>query len=122
MTTTPASHPFQTLTPDWVQDAMNSVGLWGDGRMMALSSYENRVYQVHLDEACQGHSAVVLKIYRPQRWSRDQIAEEHAFAAELAAADVPVVAPLVLGGQTLHDFGGFSFSVSPRKGGRRHLI
>ncbi len=119
MTTVPLPHAFQTLTPDWVQDAMSSVGLWGDGRMMALSSYENRVYQVHLDEPVQGHSVVVLKVYRPQRWSRQQIEEEHAFAAELAAADVPMVAPLVLHGKTLHDHGGFSFSVSPRKGGRR---
>lgn len=112
-------HPFETLTPDAVQDAMDSVGLWGDGRLTPLNSYENRVYLAHLDEPVQGHSAVVLKFYRPERWSRAQIEEEHSFSAELTQAEVPVVAPLALGGTTLHDWGGFVFSVSPRKGGRR---
>lgn len=116
---TDAPHPFEALTPDLVQDALNSAGLWGDGRLMALSSYENRVYQAHLDEPVQGHSAVVLKFYRPERWSLAQIEEEHAFSAELAQAEVPVVAPLTLNGSTLHHFGGFAFSVCPRKGGRR---
>ncbi|MBA4255925.1 MAG: serine/threonine protein kinase [Polaromonas sp.] len=119
MQTDTPTHAFQTLTPEFVLDALDSVGLCGDGRLMALSSYENRVYQVHLDEAVQGHRTVVLKFYRPERWSTEQIAEEHAFAAELAAADVPVVAPLALNGLTLHHFGPFSFSVSPSKGGRR---
>ena len=112
-------HPFDALTPDVVQDALNRVGLWGDGRLMGLSSYENRVYQAHLDEPVDGHTAVVLKFYRPGRWSRAEIEEEHAFAAELAQADVPVVAPLVRNGQTLHEEAGFWFSVSPRQGGRR---
>ena len=119
MSSTDAPHPFETLTPDLVQDALSSVGLWGDGRLMALSSYENRVYQAHLDEPVQGHSAVVLKFYRPERWSLAQIEEEHAFSAELVNAEVPVVAPLTLNGSTLHHFGGFAFSVCPRKGGRR---
>lgn len=112
-------HPFEALTPDAVQDALLAVGLVGDGRLTALSSYENRVYQAHLDEAHEGHRAVVLKFYRPERWSLDQIQEEHQFAAELAQAEVPMVAPLVLGGQTLHQHGGFAFSVSPYRGGRR---
>ncbi len=112
-------HPYETLTPDRVLDALASVGLHGDGRLMGLSSYENRVYQVHLEEPHAGHSAVVAKFYRPQRWSQDQILEEHAFAAELMAAEVPAVGPLVLEGATLHSFGGFWFSVSPRRGGRR---
>lgn len=98
---------------------MDSVGLWGDGRLTPLNSYENRVYLAHLDEPVQGHSAVVLKFYRPERWSRAQIEEEHSFSAELTQAEVPVVAPLALGGQTLHEWNGFVFSVSPRKGGRR---
>ena len=119
MSSTDAPHPFETLTPDLVQEALSSVGLWGDGRLMALSSYENRVYQAHLDEPVQGHSAVVLKFYRPERWSLAQIAEEHAFSAELVKAEVPVVPPLTLNGSTLHQFGGFAFSVCPRKGGRR---
>ncbi len=113
-----SSHPYETLTPDVVLDALASVGLYGDGRLLALSSYENRVYQVHLEEPHLGELAVVAKFYRPQRWSEAQILEEHAFAAELMAAEVPAVGPLVLAGKTLHEFGGFSFSVSPRRGGR----
>ena len=111
-------HPYETLTPDLVLDALASVGLYGDGRLMALSSYENRVYQVQLEEAVEGQPQVVVKFYRPGRWSDEAIAEEHAFAAELAAAEVPAVAPLVLQGHTLHHHGGFAFAVSPRRGGR----
>ena len=109
-----ALHPFESLTPDVVLDALDSVGLRGDGRLTALSSYENRVYQVQLEDG----TAVVAKFYRPERWSDAQIQEEHDFAAELMAAEIPAVGPLVLDGQTLHHFGGFAFSVSPRRGGR----
>ena len=111
-------HPYEVLTPDAVMDALAAVGLHGDGRLMALSSYENRVYQAYLEEPVEGHDAVVAKFYRPGRWSEAQILEEHAFSAELAAAEVPAVAPLVLNGATLHRHGDFSFSVSPRRGGR----
>jgi len=104
------AHPYAALTPDLVMDALSSVGLQGDGRLTALSSYENRVYQVHLEDPHDGHGAVVAKFYRPERWSEAQIQEEHAFAGELAAAEIPVVAPLVLEGSTLHRFGGFAFS------------
>jgi Ser/Thr protein kinase RdoA (MazF antagonist) len=114
----PSRHPYEVLTPDAVLDALASVGLRGDGRLMALSSYENRVYQAQLEEPIEGHDAVVAKFYRPGRWSEAQIREEHAFAAELAAAEVPAVAPLLLNGGTLHEHGGFAFSVSPRRGGR----
>ena len=109
-----AGHPYQALTPDVVMDALASVGLHGDGRQMALSSYENRVYQIHLEDG----SAVVAKFYRPGRWSEQQILEEHAFSTELMQAEIPVVAPLDLRGSTLNHFGGFAFSVSPRRGGR----
>ncbi|HYD75647.1 serine/threonine protein kinase [Ramlibacter sp.] len=112
------AHPYEALTPDAVLDALASVGLYGDGRLLALSSYENRVYQVELEEPVQGCEQVVVKFYRPGRWSDAAIAEEHAFACELAAAEVPVVAPLVLEGGTLHRHGPFAFSVSPRRGGR----
>src|SRR5207253_3906075 len=95
-----------------------SVGLIGDGRLLALSSYENRVYQVWLEDPFEGHAIVVMKFYRPGRWSEAQIVEEHAFAAELVAGEVPAVAPLAIEGRTLHHFGGFAFSVSPRRGGR----
>ncbi|WP_295857751.1 serine/threonine protein kinase [uncultured Xylophilus sp.] len=110
----PAFHPYATLGPDTVLDALASVGLHGDGRLTALSSYENRVYQVRLEDG----SLVVAKFYRPGRWTDAQIAEEHAFAAELAAAEVPMVAPLAIDGRTLHRHAGFAFSVSPNRGGR----
>ena len=107
-------HPFQVLTPDLVLDALASVGLYGDGRLLALSSYENRVYQIHLEDG----SVVVAKFYRPERWSDEQIQEEHDFAAELMAAEIPMIGSLLLQGRSLQRFGGFSFSVSPRRGGR----
>ena len=95
-------------------DALASVGLYGDGRQLALSSYENRVYQLHLEDG----PAVVAKFYRPERWSEAQILEEHAFSKELMDAEIPVIGPLLLNGTTLHHFGGFAFSVSPSRGGR----
>ena len=113
-----ARHPYTALTPDRVMDALCALGLWPDGRLLALSSYENRVYRIHLDEPVQGHGAVVAKFYRPGRWTRAQILEEHAFAAELVAAEVPAVAPLALQGTTLHHAHGFDFALSPLRGGR----
>ncbi len=107
-------HAYDTLTPDVVLDALEDIGLAVDGRLTALSSYENRVYQVMLDD----DQAVVAKFYRPGRWSDAQINEEHAFAAELVGAEVPMVAPLVFNGRALHHAKGFAFSVSPRRGGR----
>ena len=115
----PSPHPFEQLTPAMVMDALSSVGLWADGRLTPLNSFENRVYLAHLDEPAEGHTAVVLKFYRPERWSDAQIEEEHQFALELAADEVPVVPPLVLEDRTLHHHEGFRFSVSPRRGGRR---
>lgn len=107
-------HPYAALTPDLVLDALAGVGLYGDGRLMALGSYENRVYQVTLEDG----SRVVVKFYRPGRWSAAQILEEHAFALELAAAEVPMVAPLVLQGRSLHQHADFAFAVTPWRGGR----
>jgi Ser/Thr protein kinase RdoA (MazF antagonist) len=112
-------HAYESLTPDVVLDALAAIGLYGDGRLLALSSYENRVYQIHLEQPFEGHDIVVAKFYRPARWSDAQILEEHRFAAELAAAEVPMVAPLAPLGRTLHTHAGFGFSVSPRRGGRR---
>ncbi len=83
---------YADLTPQHVLDALDAVGLRGDGRILQLNSYENRVFQVMLEDG----RAVVAKFYRPGRWSDAQIVEEHAFALELAAAEVPVVPPLVL--------------------------
>ncbi|MCZ8253232.1 MAG: serine/threonine protein kinase [Hylemonella sp.] len=107
-------HPYEHLTPAVVIDALEGLGLACDGRLQALSSYENRVYQAQLEDG----SAVVVKFYRPGRWSAAQILEEHAFADELQTAEVPVVAPLSLQGQTLHRHADFHFAVSPRRGGR----
>jgi Ser/Thr protein kinase RdoA (MazF antagonist) len=116
----PAEAPYSGLTPDTVLDALAGAGFAGDGRLLALNSYENRVYQVWLEAAAEAQAtSVVAKFYRPGRWTDAQILEEHAFAAELAAREIPVVAPLALaGGRTLSDFGGFRFAVFPRRGGR----
>ncbi len=108
------AHPFGRLDPGRVLDAMDSVGLHGDGRLLALNSYENRVYQVGREEG----APVVVKFYRPRRWSDAAILEEHAFVAELAAREVPVVPALVLEGRSLHSFEGFRFAVFPSRGGR----
>ena len=110
---TPAS--FSTLTPDTVLDALDSIGLHGDGRLLALNSYENRVYQIGMDDG----PPLVAKFYRPQRWSDDAILEEHAFVEELVEREIPVVpASASKDGSTLHQFHGFRFAVFPRHGGR----
>ncbi len=108
------ARPYDGLTPDAVLDALQSAGWRGDGRLLALNSYENRVYQASLEDG--GH--VVAKFYRPRRWSDAQILEEHGFAAELAAREIPVVAPLAREGQTLFRHREFRFAVFPRRGGR----
>jgi Ser/Thr protein kinase RdoA (MazF antagonist) len=108
-------HPYARLTPDLVLNALEAGGnLRCDGRLLALNSYENRVYQVGLEDA----GMVVAKFYRPGRWSEAQILEEHAFGAELAEAEIPVVAPLAFDGRTLLHAEGFDFAVFPRRGGR----
>ncbi len=108
------AHPFSRLTPDFITQAVESLGYAADGRLLALNSYENRVYQVGIDDA----APVIAKFYRPGRWTRDAIQEEHDFVVELASADIPVVAPLECNGQTLHDAAPFHFAVYPRQGGR----
>ncbi|MFB3819740.1 MAG: serine/threonine protein kinase [Candidatus Methylomirabilales bacterium] len=105
---------YAGLTPDVVLDALDSVGLRGDGRLLALNSYENRVYQVWMEEG----PPVVAKFYRPARWSDEAILEEHAFSADLAEREIPVVTATAVGGRTLHEFRGFRFTVFPRRGGR----
>ncbi len=112
--TTSSSHPFSALGPDCVLDALASVGLYGDGRLLALNSYENRVYQVGIEDG----KPLVAKFYRPGRWSDAAILEEHAFTAELHEAEIPVVPPLAVDGRTLHAFEGFRFAVFARHGGR----
>lgn len=95
-------------------DAVESTGLQVDGRLLTLNSFENRVYQIGLDDG----QFVVAKFYRPGRWTDAAIEEEHDFSFELVAAELPVVAPLRLDGDSLHEFAGFRFAVYPRRGGR----
>ncbi len=125
-------HPYAALTPDCALDALDSTGLKADGRLLALNSYENRVYQMGVEDAAPARSTppdtrpsgglgaapVVVKFYRPERWSDAAILEEHAYTIELAAREIPVVAPLVLTGATLHAHAGFRFAVYPKQGGR----
>lgn len=110
----PSSHPYDTLTPDTVIAAVEALGHLCDGRILALNSYENRVYQVGREEG----GPVVVKFYRPGRWSTPAILEEHEFALELARAEIPVVAPEIHHGRTLHEYEGFRYAVYPRAGGR----
>ncbi len=111
---TDSPHPYSALTPDCVLDALDSTGLRADGRQLTLNSYENRVYQLGVEDA----APVVVKFYRPGRWHDDAILEEHAFTTELAGREIPVVAPLVLHGATLHRHAGFRLAVYPKQGGR----
>ncbi len=107
--------PFSALTPDAVMNALDSVGLRSDGRLLALNSYENRVYQIGMEDG----PPLVAKFYRPQRWSDAAILEEHAFVAELAEREIPVVPALVLAGESsLLHYQGFRFAVFPKQGGR----
>ncbi|MEO7148769.1 MAG: serine/threonine protein kinase [Rhodanobacteraceae bacterium] len=106
--------PYKTLSPDRVLDAIAAADLHPDGRLLALNSYENRVYQIGIE----GGTFVVAKFYRPHRWSDAAIAEEHAFARELAEAELPVIAPLGLNGRMLLQHDGFRYAVYPRRGGR----
>jgi Ser/Thr protein kinase RdoA (MazF antagonist) len=137
MPDTPPSHahPYDALTPDLILDAVEQTGLRCDGRLLALNSFENRVYQVGIEDG----APLVAKFYRPERWSRAAILEEHAFALELSEAELPVVAPLrdqdIPGARlrdeqtpgasqarardtTLREHRGFAFALYPRQRGR----
>lgn len=106
--------PFTNLSPDLILDAIDSVGIATDGRLLALNSYENRVYQVGVDSA----SPIVAKFYRPNRWDDNAILEEHAFVKSLADKEIPAVAPISIDGKTLFSYQDFRFSVFPKHGGR----
>ncbi len=106
--------PYANLSPDAVLDAVEASGYRSDGRVLALNSYENRVYQVGIDE----DAPVVVKFYRPGRWTDAAILEEHQFALELAALEIPIVAPLARDGLTLHVHDAYRFAIFPRRGGR----
>jgi Ser/Thr protein kinase RdoA (MazF antagonist) len=107
-------HDYNALEPDTILQAVESVGHITSGRMLALNSYENRVYRIELEAG----PPLVAKFYRPDRWSDDAIAEEHAFTHELAAEEIPVVAPLAFDGETLLQHGGYRFALYPLQGGR----
>tara|TARA_R110000868_G_scaffold371625_2_gene635341 strand:- start:225 stop:1202 length:978 start_codon:yes stop_codon:yes gene_type:complete len=108
------STPYESLSPDLILDAVESLGLRCSGSLSALNSYENRVYQVGIED----EAPLIAKFYRPLRWTDEAIIEEHEFALELASLEIPVIAPLEIKGQTLHEHGGFRFALFPRKGGR----
>ena len=97
-----------------VLESVDSVGFQCDGRILALNSYENRVYQLGTDDG----DFVVAKFYRPQRWSDEAIIEEHEFSLELVEHELPIVAPFIVEGQTLHEHADYRFAVFPRHGGR----
>ena len=114
MSSDQSGHPYDSLTPEWVMEAVESLGFLTDARLLALNSYENRVYQVGLEDA----DPVIAKFYRPQRWSREQIQEEHDFTFELEEAEISVVSPWRAdNGQSLHEYGDFLFALFPRRGG-----
>ena len=107
-------HPYDRLTPDAVISAVESAGYRCDARLLALNSYENRVYQVGIEDEVP----LVAKFYRPQRWTEAQIREEHSFSFELRDADISVVAPLVdAHGDSLHCYDDFLFALFTRRGG-----
>ncbi len=112
--TTINEHPYNTLTPDRVLDAVESIGYLSDARIFPLNSYENRVYQVGIESA----DPLIAKFYRPDRWSREQVLEEHSFTQALLDAHIPVVAPIAdASGETLHSHAGFMFALFVRRGG-----
>lgn len=109
------SHPFDSLGPDLLIDAVESLGFVSDGRFLALNSYENRVYQIGIED----QAPMIAKFYRPGRWTREQILEEHDFCYELLEQELPVVAPWRNSqGSSLNNYADFSFALYQRKGGR----
>lgn len=105
---------FTDLNPDLILDAIESLGIYVESGLLPLNSFENRVYQFLAED----RKRYVVKFYRPQRWSDEQILEEHTFALELHAEEVPVVPPLVIDGKTLFEHGGYRFALFPSRGGR----
>lgn len=102
--------PFADLSPDAVMNAVESLGFYCDARIYPLNSYENRVYQVGIEDA----SPIIAKFYRPERWRPEQIREEHQWTLELAKAKVPVIAPLEQAGETLFSYQNYVFALYPR--------
>ena len=110
-----AQTPYQGLDPDCILNAVESAGYTCNGSLLGLNSYENRVYQIGIEDS----APLVAKFYRPERWPDEAILEEHAFSLELAEREIPVIAPLSdAQGKTLHEYAGFRFALFPRRGGR----
>lgn len=109
---------FSGLTPDLILDAIESVGIRVDSGLLALNSYENRVYQF----VAEDRKRYVAKFYRPQRWTQHQIQEEHDFSIELAEHEIPVVPPVQYSGQSLHQYQGYYFALFNSVGGRQFEV
>ncbi|QFU24722.1 serine/threonine protein kinase [Shewanella eurypsychrophilus] len=105
---------YQALTPDLILDAIESLGIYPETGLLALNSYENRVYQFR----CDNGKRYVVKFYRPQRWSDEQIQEEHDFSQALFDEEIPIATPLIINGRSLHEYKGFRFALFPSIGGR----
>jgi Ser/Thr protein kinase RdoA (MazF antagonist) len=120
--TSPVPPPFEGLTPDAVLNAIDgvgrSIGLATTGTLLTLNSYENRVFQVGVEDADGKPGFLVAKFYRPGRWTDAQIGEEHAFVGALAASEVPAVPARVIDGRTLHHVDGHRIALFDRRGGR----
>jgi Ser/Thr protein kinase RdoA (MazF antagonist) len=106
--------PYASLDPSLILNAIESLGFCCSGNLSALNSFENRVYQVGIEDA----SPLIAKFYRPKRWSDAAILEEHQFMLELAQHEIPVIAPIVTHGESLHYFQDFRFALFPRQGGK----
>ena len=106
---------FSGLNPDTILDALEDQGIFLQSGLLALNSYENRVYQFQAED----NQRYVVKFYRPGRWTDTQIEEEHDFALELAENEIPIAAPLLINGETLHHHGGYRFTLFPSVGGRQ---
>src|SRR3990167_6141772 len=106
--------PYANLGPDVILHAIESIGLRCSGGLFALNSYENRVYQIGIEDG----APLIAKFYRPARWSDEAILEEHAFANELLSHEIPIIAPLEMAGATLHHYQDYRFAVYPRQSGR----
>ena len=109
-----AAFHYQALTPDLILDAIESLGIYPETGLLALNSYENRVYQFRSDDGVR----YVVKFYRPERWSNEQIQEEHDFSQSLFDEEIPVATPIIINGRSLHEYKGFRFALFPSIGGR----
>src|SRR5690554_2691764 len=107
-------HPFATLSPDLVLDAVESAGFISDARVLALNSYENRVYQVGIE----GELPIIAKFYRPERWTDAQIIEEHELSFELEEEEIPLIAPMKINDESLFKHDNFRFALFERRGGQ----